>query len=45
MKSLHGSEAGFRVRVGDYRAFFDVDEEAREIVVSVIGHRREVYKR
>ncbi len=35
---------GFRIRVGDYRVLFFTDTKARQIVISAIGHRREVYR-
>lgn len=36
---------GWRVRVGDYRILYMVDEDARLITVYAIGHRRDVYRR
>ncbi len=36
---------GWRVRVGDYRILYFTDKTARQIVVGVIAHRREVYRR
>ena len=36
---------GWRVRVGDYRILYFADKTARQIVVGVIAHRREVYRR
>jgi len=35
---------GFRIRVGDYRVLFFADAKAKQIVISAIGHRREVYR-
>jgi mRNA interferase RelE/StbE len=35
---------GFRIRVGDYRVLYFADTKSRQIVVGVIGHRREVYR-
>jgi mRNA interferase RelE/StbE len=34
----------FRVRVGDYRIIYMVDDEARSVTVAIVGHRREVYR-
>lgn len=34
---------GWRIRVGDYRVLYSADAKAQQIVVGVIGHRREVY--
>ncbi len=36
---------GYRIRVGDYRALYLVDEENREVTVYRVAHRREVYRR
>ena len=35
---------GYRVRVGDYRVLFTVDQEQRIIVVTAVRHRREAYR-
>lgn len=36
---------GWRVRVGDYRILYFADKAAREVVVGVIAHRRDAYRR
>ena len=36
---------GYRIRVGDYRALYFVDEATREVTVYRVAHRREVYRR
>ena len=36
---------GRRIRVGDYRVLYFADAKAKLIVVGVIGHRREVYRK
>ena len=36
---------GWRVRVGDYRILYFVDKAAREIVIGVIAHRRDAYRK
>ena len=33
----------WRLRIGDYRAIYMVEEEAKKVKVLFIGHRREVY--
>ncbi|HEV8354799.1 MAG TPA: type II toxin-antitoxin system RelE/ParE family toxin [bacterium] len=35
----------YRVRQGDYRVVYLVDNDALEITIFKIGHRREVYRR
>lgn len=39
------SRDGWRVRVGDYRILYFADKAARQIVVGVIAHRRDVYRK
>ena len=35
----------YRIRQGDYRIVYAVDDERRVVEVIKIGHRREVYRR
>jgi mRNA interferase RelE/StbE len=44
VKPLKGHRPWLRLRVGDYRIIYDVDDDARVVTVSVVGHRREVYR-
>jgi len=41
-KKLKGE--GFRIRVGDYRILYEIDDEASRVLVVRVGHRREVYR-
>ena len=41
---LEGSEALYRIRVGDYRIVYGVDLQAREVVIHHVRHRREAYR-
>ena len=41
-KKLH--RGGFRLRVGDYRVLYDVDQVIQTIAVSEIIHRSEAYR-
>ena len=34
----------YRIRVGDYRAVYQINHETNEIYVTRIAHRREVYR-
>lgn len=34
-----------RVRVGDYRIIYTIEDEVLLIVVVALGHRREIYRR
>jgi mRNA interferase RelE/StbE len=35
---------GWRIRVGDYRVIFEIDDQARAVTVLSVGHRRDVYR-
>lgn len=43
-KALRG-RPGLRVRVGDYRIIYTVDDGVLLVVVVTLGHRRDVYER
>ena len=34
---------GWRVRVGDYRVIYEIDDPARTVLVLHVGHRRDIY--
>ena len=36
---------GFRIRVGDYRVIYTVNDGVALVLVVELGHRREVYER
>ena len=45
-EALSGELAGlFKLRVGDYRVVYEVLHRERAIVIHMIGHRRDVYRR
>jgi mRNA interferase RelE/StbE len=35
---------GLRLRVGQYRVVYDVDESSGRIIVRAVGHRRNIYE-
>jgi mRNA interferase RelE/StbE len=41
--SLRGRE-GWRVRVGDYRIIYTIDDGRLVVVVVTLGHRKDVYR-
>ena len=43
-KSLQG-RPGLRVRVGNYRVIYTVDDNVLVVAVITVGHRRDVYGR
>jgi mRNA interferase RelE/StbE len=45
-EALAGDMAGlFKLRVGDYRVIYEPLLEDRTLVIHIIGHRSEVYRR
>ena len=42
-RPLRGREA-YRVRVGDYRIIYTIQDDMLLVVVVTLGHRREVYR-
>jgi mRNA interferase RelE/StbE len=41
---LTGHRPYLRLRSGDYRVIFAVDDRARVVTVAAVGHRREIYR-
>lgn len=42
-KKLKGGDREWRIRVGDYRIVYLIDDRVRTVDVTRIAHRREVY--
>jgi mRNA interferase RelE/StbE len=43
-EKLAGREDAYRIRQGDYRTVYAIDDGARVVRVVKVGHRREVYR-
>ena len=43
-RKITGSERDWRIRVGDYRIIYEIDDKAKAVRVMRVRHRREVYK-
>jgi mRNA interferase RelE/StbE len=43
-KPLSGS-TGWRIRIGDHRVIYAIDDEERIVTILGVAHRREVYRR
>jgi mRNA interferase RelE/StbE len=43
VKKLRNSGGMYRVRVGDYRIIYRIDQLVLTILIVKVGHRREVY--
>jgi mRNA interferase RelE/StbE len=44
VEALRGHRPWLRVRVGDYRIIYSVDDAAGQVTVITVGHRHEVYR-
>ncbi len=44
VKALSGEEVLLRLRVGDYRIVYQVEDHPPTVLILKIGHRREVYR-
>jgi len=44
VKKLSGQHQDWRVRVGDYRILYEIDDDQQQITVWRIAHRRHVYR-
>ena len=42
-KKLKGEDA-YRIRVGDYRIIYEIDDEIILVTVVSVGHRKNIYK-
>ena len=43
-KKLTGTRGGWRLRVGDYRIIYEIDDRAKCVRILRVRHRREVYR-
>jgi mRNA interferase RelE/StbE len=43
-EKLSGQSARYRIRQGDYRIVYSVNDADREVTIVKIGHRRDVYR-
>jgi mRNA interferase RelE/StbE len=44
VKQLRGRDRSYRVRSGEYRILYEIDDAARVVLVFRVGHRREAYR-
>ncbi|MEO0114244.1 MAG: type II toxin-antitoxin system RelE/ParE family toxin [candidate division WOR-3 bacterium] len=43
-RKIVGSKSDWRIRIGDYRIIYEIDEKAKAVRVMRVRHRREVYR-
>lgn len=44
VRKLAGHERLYRIRVGEYRIVYEIDDRERIVLITRIRHRREVYR-
>ena len=44
-RKLAGSKNDWRIRIGDFRVLYEIDEKAKAVKIMRVRHRREVYRR
>ncbi len=44
VKKLQGDDNSYRVRVGDFRVIYELDDDVLIVTVIKVGHRNEIYK-
>ncbi len=42
-RKIVGSENDWRIRVGDYRVVYEIDDPGRKVIVFRVRHRKQVY--
>jgi len=40
---LAGPDTLYRIRIGDYRAIYEINDATVTVLVVAVGHRREIY--
>ena len=44
IKKLRGSTGRFRIRQGDYRIVYTIDDQKKTVSVFLVRHRKDVYR-
>ena len=43
-RKITGSKSDWRIRIGEYRVIYEIDEKKKVVRVFRVSHRREVYR-
>jgi len=43
-KALVGRPGELRIRIGDYRVIYEIEDDRLLVLVLILGHRRDVYR-
>lgn len=44
VRKLMGSDMDYRVRIGDYRVVYQIDDRARTVLICGVGDRKDIYR-
>jgi mRNA interferase RelE/StbE len=44
VRKLVGSDGDWRVRIGEYRIIYEIDDSARAVTIMRVTHRRDSYR-
>ncbi len=44
VKKLEGADRTYRIRVGDYRVVYEIEDDVLVVLVIRIAHRKDVYR-
>jgi mRNA interferase RelE/StbE len=44
VKKLVGSRSDWRIRIGEYRIIYEIDDTAKTVTVLQVEHRRDAYR-
>ncbi|MBC8463920.1 MAG: type II toxin-antitoxin system RelE/ParE family toxin [Deltaproteobacteria bacterium] len=45
VRKIMGSDIDYRIRMGDYRVIFQINDAQKVLEIRGIGHRKEIYKK
>lgn len=43
-KKLVGTDLGWRLKVGDYRVVYEIDDKNKTVIIYRVKHRKEAYR-
>jgi mRNA interferase RelE/StbE len=44
-KKLETKNKLYRIRIGDFRIVYEIDDANRIVIIAIVGNRRDVYRR
>lgn len=44
VRKIMGSDRDYRIRIGDYRVVYQIDDRARTVLICGVGDRKDIYR-